>query len=50
MGNHFQGETGDLLSLDTKDIVHPSPADQIGTHNERGRIRFQELMKGLQSE
>ena len=50
MRNPFQEETGDLLSLDTKDIVHPSPADHIDTHNERGRIRFQELIKGLQSE
>ena len=30
MGNPFQEETGDLLSLDTKDVAHPSAAEQIG--------------------
>ncbi|KAJ8364285.1 hypothetical protein SKAU_G00131160 [Synaphobranchus kaupii] len=49
MGNPFQEETGDLLTLDTKDIAHPSAAEMVGTHYERGRIKFQEFMKDLES-
>ena len=44
--NPFQQETGDLLTLD---FSYPSAAEQIGPNCERGRIRFQEFMKGQQS-
>ncbi|KAJ8406047.1 hypothetical protein AAFF_G00309350 [Aldrovandia affinis] len=37
MGNPFQEESRDLLSL-------------IGTHLEKGKVRFQEFMKGLEGE
>ena len=50
MGNPFQEETRDLLALDTKDIAHPSAAETIGTHYDRGRTCFQEFMRGLESE
>ena len=49
MGNASQKDTGDLLSLGTKNTVHPSADEQTGTHYERGKIRFHEFMKGLQS-
>ncbi|KAJ8375399.1 hypothetical protein SKAU_G00059790 [Synaphobranchus kaupii] len=49
MGNPFQEETGDLLTLDTKDIAHSSAAEMVGTHYEKGRIKFQEFMKDLES-
>ena len=48
MGNPFQEESNDLLSLDTKDIAHPSAAELISTHYERGKSQFQMFMKGLE--
>ncbi|KAJ8405639.1 hypothetical protein AAFF_G00316190 [Aldrovandia affinis] len=50
MGNPFQEESRDLLSLDTKDIAHHTAAELIGTHLEKGKVRFQEFMKGLEGE
>ena len=46
MGNPFQEETMELLSLDTKDVTHPAAAELISTHLEKGRKRFQEHLKG----
>ena len=37
MGNPFEEESGDLLTLDTKDIADPSDAQLIATHHERER-------------
>ena len=37
MGNPFEEESGDLLTLDTKDIADPSDAQLIATHHERGK-------------
>ena len=48
MGNPFQEASQDLLSLDTKDIAHHSAAELVGTHHEKGRVRFQQLMNGLE--
>ena len=50
MGNPFQEESRDLLSLDSKDIADPTAAALIGTHLEKGKVRFQEFMKGLEGE
>lgn len=47
LGNPFQEESQDLLSMDTKDITDPSAAELISTHHERGRTHFQEFMEGL---
>ena len=44
MGNPFKEESRDLLSLDTNDIAHPSAAELIFTHHDRGRTRFVESM------
>ena len=40
MGNSFTEVSGNLLSLDTNDIAHPSAAELIFTHYDRGRTRF----------
>ncbi|KAJ8046459.1 hypothetical protein HOLleu_05133 [Holothuria leucospilota] len=48
MGNPFQEDSRDLMSLDTKDIAHPSAAKLISTHYEKGKARFEEFMKGLE--
>ena len=48
MGNPFQEETMELLSLDTKDVAHPAAVELISTHLEKGRKRFQEHLKGLE--
>ena len=50
LGNPFQEESQDLLSLDTKDIAHPSAAELINTHHTRGKTNFQVAMDGLASE
>ncbi len=50
MGNPFQEESQDLLSLDTKDIAHHTAAELISTHYEKGKVRFQEFLKGLEDE
>ena len=40
----------DLLSLDTKDIVHSSALELLGKHYYRGIEKFHEFMKGLESQ
>ena len=45
-GNPFQKEIRNLLTLD---ISNPCGAEQTCPNCERGRIRFQEFLKGLQS-
>ena len=39
MGNPFQEESGDLLSLHTKDIASPSNAERIATHLSTGNAQ-----------
>ena len=41
MGNLFQEETGDLLSLDTKDIAFADSAARIATHLSTGNASFE---------
>lgn len=50
MGNPFAEETGDLLTLDTKDIADPSAAQLIATHHERGKEQFKTFMDKLQAD
>ena len=40
MGNPFQEESRDFISIDTKDIAHHTAAELIGTHTEKGKVRF----------
>lgn len=49
MGNPFQEETGELLTLDTKIIAHPSAADMVAIHFEKGHMHFKEFMKSLET-
>jgi hypothetical protein len=37
LGNPFMEESRDLLSLDTKDIVHANAAELIESHLEKGK-------------
>ena len=48
MGNPFQEETNNLLSLDT--IATPTAAEMVISHHQNGKIRFPEFMKGLESD
>ena len=41
MGNPFQEDNGDLLSLDTKDIASPHNAERIATHFPSGTTSFE---------
>ena len=40
MGNPFQEESSDLLTLDTKDIAHTCVHDLLSTHYETGFVHF----------
>lgn len=40
MGNPYEKESEDLLTLGTKDIADPSAAGLIATHYERGKEQF----------
>ena len=50
MGNPFQEESNDLLTLDTKDIAHTSVHELVSTHYERGADRFCAFLKDLESQ
>ena len=50
MGNPFQDESSDLLSLDTKNIADPSLAKLVATHHERGLQQFEVFLGGLHNE
>ena len=50
MGNPFQEDSCDLLSLDTKDIAHRSVIEMVCSHYEKGKDRFQPFMTNLEEE
>jgi hypothetical protein len=47
VGNPFMEETGDLFTLDTKIIAHPSVAEMVASQYDDGKTRFNEFLKGL---
>ncbi len=50
MGNPFQEETGDLLSLNTKDIASPDSAARITTHLSSRKASFEARLEVLKQE
>jgi hypothetical protein len=50
MGNPFMEETGGLFTLDTKMIAHPSVAEMVTSHYDNGKTRFNEFLKGLDTD
>ena len=50
MGNPFMEETGDLFTLNTKIIAHPSVAEMVASHYDNGKIRFNEFLIGLDTD
>ena len=50
LGNPFQEESKDLLTLDTKTIAHPSAAELITTHIDKGKVAFKEFFESLGDE
>jgi hypothetical protein len=50
MGNPFMEETGGLFTLDTKMIAHPSVAEMVASHYDNGKTRFNEFLKGLDTD
>ena len=50
MGNPFMEETGDLFTLNTKIIAHPSVAEMVASHYDNGKTRFNEFLKGLDTD
>ena len=49
LGNPFQEESNNILTLDTKDIAHMSVHELVRTHYERGADRFCTFLKDLES-
>ena len=47
LGNPFQEKSKDLLTLDSKTIVHLSTAELIRIHLEKGKVAFREFFNGL---
>ena len=50
MGNPFQNESSDLLSLDTKNIANPSLAQLVAIHHHRGLKQVEVFLGGLHKE
>ena len=50
MGNPFQNESSDLLSLDTKNIANPSLARVVAIHHQRGLKQVEVFLGGLHKE
>ena len=50
LGNPFQEDSQDILSLDTKDIAHPTASALISSHYKNDRARFHEFLKELEIE
>jgi hypothetical protein len=50
MGNPFMEETGDLFTLDAKIIAHPSVAEMVASQYDDGKTRFNEFLKGLDTD
>ena len=50
MGNPFQDELSDLLSLDKKKIADPSLSQLVATHHQRGLQQFEVFLGGLHNE
>ena len=44
MGNPFLEQSGDLLVLDTRDIIDPNVADTVRHIEEIGKVQFQEFI------
>ena len=49
MGNPFQEDSGDLLTLDTKDIAHTRAVALLGQRYDRGKEQFLKFMDALES-
>ena len=50
MGNSFQEESAELLTLDAKVIAFQHAAEAVGMHYENGRTRIKEFMKSFAGE
>ena len=47
MGNPFQEETADLITLDTKIIATPDSGNMVKSHYKTGQSRFKAFIGGL---
>lgn len=48
MGNPFTDDSEELVSLDTKNVAHPSAAEMVGQHFQKGKISFEKFYRSLQ--
>ena len=50
IGNPFMEETGDLFTLDTKMIAHPTVAEMVASSYDNGKTQFNDFLKGLDTD
>ena len=50
MGNPFLEESKDLLTIDSKIVAHPTAAELISTHFEKGKNQLEEFLQSLVAE
>jgi hypothetical protein len=50
ISNPYMEETGDLFILDTKIIAHPSVAEMVASQYDDDKTRFNEFLKGLDTD
>ena len=50
LSNPFQDESKELITLDTKTIAHPTAADLVRSHHEKGQAAFRVFFDGLGEE
>lgn len=48
LGNPFQEESGDLFSLDTKEVAHSSSAELVHSHLQIGQTQYQDFVTRLE--
>ena len=48
MGNPFTDDSKELVTLDTKNVAHPSAAEMVGQHFQKGKTSFEKFYKSLQ--
>ena len=41
MGNPFTDDSKELVTLDTKNVAHPSAAEMVGQHFQKGKTSFE---------
>lgn len=49
MGNPFMDESKELVTLDTKNVAHPTAAELVAKHHEKGKKSFESFLKSFEN-